>query len=399
MTPQHARTVPLGEVVALDVVKVAVDPSQRYRIAGVKIAGEGLFAREELRGADTTYPKLHQLRAGQLVYRKLTAWEGPITVVPPNFDGYFVSPEFPTFTPDSQQIDSGYLALLCRDPRFHLDMRALCTGTAERRNRLKPADLLTIAVALPSLENQREIVAAGHALEQLVEATRAEAAAAIALFVAARDRVLDGLLTVALNDLLDDIVGGRSPQAEPEPPARGERGVLKVSSIRPGHFDARESKVLPHGTEMPARAEVRKGDLLISRANTPKLVGSVCRVRQEVAGIYLSDKTLRLVPKPGVDPDLLEIVLAAPDVRQQIELAAGGSSSSMQNISQSEIRELEVPWPATTVEEDELRDELLALLELRRATAASAVAASGLGAGAVALLISGAIRVPDEAAA
>jgi hypothetical protein len=150
---------------------------------------------------------------------------------------------------------------------------------------------------------------------------------------------------------------------------------------------------------MPARAEVRKGDLLISRANTPKLVGSVCRVRQEVAGIYLSDKTLRLVPKPGVDPDLLEIVLAAPDVRQQIELAAGGSSSSMQNISQSEIRELEVPWPATTVEEDELRDELLALLELRRATAASAVAASGLGAGAVALLISGAIRVPDEAAA
>jgi hypothetical protein len=174
--------VALEDIAEMDVEKVTITKTGVYRIAGVKIAGEGLFAREDLLGEDTSYPKLHRLRAGQLVYRKLTAWEGPITVVTPEFEGYFVSPEFPTFTLDRARVDPEFMALLCRDRAFHLDMRSLATGTAERRNRLKPEDLLQIEIELPSLQRQRTVAA----LARLGVALRQEATTAEAVAIAAR---------------------------------------------------------------------------------------------------------------------------------------------------------------------------------------------------------------------
>ena len=127
-----------------------------------------------------SYERLHRLRADQLVYRKLTAWEGPITVVPPEFDGAFVSPEFPTFTLDRIQLLPEFMRFICQSPIFHSEMRARSTGTAERRNRLKPSDLLEIEIDLPPLADQRRIAAAlnaAMALEQEAEAARALAAA------------------------------------------------------------------------------------------------------------------------------------------------------------------------------------------------------------------------------
>ena len=101
------RPTRLGDVAQLDLELVRVREDQRYEVAGVAIAGRGLFWREAIEGADTKYQRLHRLRAGQLVYRKLTAWEGPITVVPSEFDGAVVSPEFPTLTLDESQVVPG----------------------------------------------------------------------------------------------------------------------------------------------------------------------------------------------------------------------------------------------------------------------------------------------------
>lgn len=151
------RVVQLGEIAELALDKVDVERHGAYPIAGVKIAGAGLFSREVLSGANTSYSKLTKLSAGQLVYRKLTAWEGPITVVSEPFDGYFVSPEFPTFKLDLEQVDADVLRLICRSPLFHAEMKSLATGTAERRNRLKPEDLLDIEIELPRLTHQAPI--------------------------------------------------------------------------------------------------------------------------------------------------------------------------------------------------------------------------------------------------
>lgn len=151
------RRVSLGEVAALDIDAVRVEPGRKYPIAGVLSAGQGLFARAPIDGSQTNYPALHRLRSGQIVMRKLTAWEGPITCVPPEYEGFFVSTEFPTFTlgPD---LLSSYMALACQRPEFWESMKDRSTGSVQRRKRVSPTELLAIEIDVPSLSEQRRIV-------------------------------------------------------------------------------------------------------------------------------------------------------------------------------------------------------------------------------------------------
>jgi type I restriction enzyme, S subunit len=151
------QIVALGDVLREDRKRIVVESGRQYPIAGVLIAGRGLFWRETIDGAATKYDTLYRLRAGQLVYRKLTAWEGPITVVPEEFDGAYVSAEFPTFTLDESRLLPAFLRCICQQPSFHDEMRMRSTGTAERRNRLAPDALLDIEVELPPLAEQRAI--------------------------------------------------------------------------------------------------------------------------------------------------------------------------------------------------------------------------------------------------
>ncbi|MFE7572807.1 hypothetical protein ACFU76_38740, partial [Streptomyces sp. NPDC057539] len=150
--------------------------------------------------------------------------------------------------------------------------------------------------------------------------------------------------TVALGMMLDDIRGGKSPQANSRPPAADELGVLKVSAVTPFTFLPEESKSLLPGTLMPKSALVHPGDVLITRANTPLRVGAVARVPADVRdGLYLADKTLRLVPSPELDPDFLVVAMALKSARTHLTSSATGTSASMVNVSQGRIRDTPIP--------------------------------------------------------
>jgi type I restriction enzyme S subunit len=212
------ETVALGDVAALDIERVRVEPDDEYPIAGVMIAGRGLFWRDTIRGRETNYPALHRLREGQLVMRKLTAWEGPITTVPPDFDGGFVSSEFPTFTLDPARLLPEYMRLVCQRPDFHTEMKQRSTGTAERRNRLKPADLLQIAIDLPPLAEQSQIVDAVEVADAVCTGLAAEDVALSALLKAAQQQAFASLPEKSrrLADVTDVVSGGTPARDRPE---------------------------------------------------------------------------------------------------------------------------------------------------------------------------------------
>jgi type I restriction enzyme S subunit len=77
---------PLGSLMHLDIQRTPMIPSNNYSLAGVLNAGQGLVAKGEIDGGDTEYAAMNVLRVDQVVMRKLTAWEGPIAVVPADFD-------------------------------------------------------------------------------------------------------------------------------------------------------------------------------------------------------------------------------------------------------------------------------------------------------------------------
>lgn len=142
------------------------------------------------------------------------------------------------------------------------------------------------------------------------------------------------------------IEGGRSPDLPDTPAVAGGWGVLKVSAVHTAGFRPGENKAVYDAGLLDERYEVRPGDLLISRANTPELVGSACIATSSPSRLMMSDKTLRIVVDPSLaDPRFVNLCLSSPAVRVQIENAASGSSRSMQNISQRSIERLMLPWP------------------------------------------------------
>lgn len=145
--------------------------------------------------------------------------------------------------------------------------------------------------------------------------------------------------------LLTQIQTGWTPDSIQQTAEEDEWAVLKVGCVRDGKFFENEHKALAPGVEPIPELEVHAGDLIMSRANTTELVGSVGLIRQTRPRLTLCDKTFRLVLKENLLPEFANYLLGARVVRNQIELAATGASSSMKNISQESVRGLWIPLP------------------------------------------------------
>lgn len=150
---------------------------------------------------------------------------------------------------------------------------------------------------------------------------------------------------VPLREALSTIESGKSIAAESRPANVGEYGVLKLSAVTWGRFRPEENKAFFPGHIPDPAITVRRGDLLISRANTTELVGAVALAEADYPNLALSDKTLRLVPNAHALPEYLIHALRQKYVRDYIEARATGTSGSMRNISQATLLDIPIPLP------------------------------------------------------
>ncbi|MFE2373384.1 restriction endonuclease subunit S [Streptomyces sp. NPDC059398] len=154
-----------------------------------------------------------------------------------------------------------------------------------------------------------------------------------------------GWARARLGDIITRIEAGKSYKCEPRPASAGEWGIIKVSAMTWGKFDAAENKAVPDGVPFNPEYEIRAGDILLSRANTAAYVGASVIVHKSPARLLLSDKSLRIVPARGISRDWLAHLLSSPYIRSQISRRATGTKDSMRNISQSAIAEIECMVP------------------------------------------------------
>ncbi|MEJ7831570.1 MAG: restriction endonuclease subunit S [Nocardioides sp.] len=201
----------LSDVMTLDVCRVTLDHATEYRLAGVLNAGKGIVDKGVLAGAQTEYAAMNRLGDGQVVMRKLTAWEGPIAVVPKDFDGFVASNEFPTFSL-GQGVAPTWFAHVCRTPRLWDEMKLRVTGSVQRRKRLNPDQLLSVELPIPPLETQRRSAAA---LDVLLKA-RADTSVEAARLCAFRSTLLTALLsqTISIPDSYDALLADELPALE-----------------------------------------------------------------------------------------------------------------------------------------------------------------------------------------
>lgn len=177
-----------------------------------------------------------------------------------------------------------------------------------------------------------------------------------------------------LGDVIDGFEAGRNLKAHGRPAEGDEFGVLKVSAVSWGEFDASENKALLNGDKPKPKELVRKGDVLISRANTTELVGSVVHVRDDYDRLMLPDKVLRIrYRSDAIDPEFLVYSLRQRTVREFFEANATGTSDSMRNLAQPKIEAAPLTIPP-------LGEQRRIVARLRDLRARSSAARDALGA-------------------
>ena len=282
-------------------------------------------------------------RPGHVLFGKRRAYQRKVAV--PDFSGVCSGDIYVFESTNEHHLLPNLLPFICQTDGFFEHAIGTSAGSLSPRTNWK--SLAVYEFALPPLAEQLGIAEVVTLAGALSEALRNLLDAAVTMHAG----VLSSLESsseckpVRLGSLLSAIVPGRSVAGLDTPPAASEYGVLKVSAVDPHGFLAYESKTLLDQQDFVSEFSVRSGDLIMTRANTPELVGEVCLVDRDYPNLMLCDKTLRLVPRSNIDPYLLSETLQSRSVRQQLQSVATGTGRSMKNISQAKIGELLIAYP------------------------------------------------------
>lgn len=159
-----------------------------------------------------------------------------------------------------------------------------------------------------------------------------------------------GWAEVPLGDLLSNIEAGVSVNSEDRQCSSGEVGVMKTSCVGSGRFFPDQHKAVISSDRGRVASTVRGGCIIVSRMNTPSLVGESGYVDEDYPNLFLPDRLWQLQPKCDVEGRWLAQVLASPGMRMRLQSLATGTSGSMKNISQDSLLGLGVVVPPSSVQ-------------------------------------------------
>jgi type I restriction enzyme, S subunit len=282
---------------------VRIEPDAEYRTAGILSYGRGLFARPAIFGRDTKYSTYYRLHKDQFVYSKLKAWEGALAVVPPDFDGLFVSQEFPVFNIDTSKVLPQYLMLVCKWPTIWERVRVHETGMGGRRTRVHPRRMLQVSVPVPDLSAQRRIVDLLIRADGLLEGQARLERRASQVTRALRYDYFSNLPEedpVSARDMFEVTIGRqRSPKhtagVYPTP-------YLRAANVKDGYLDLQDVKIMDFDPLERIKYSLAPGDVLITEgAGSLAALGATASWRGELGNEVCFQNTLiRLRGKEGI---------------------------------------------------------------------------------------------------
>jgi len=205
-----------------------------------------------------------------------------------------------------------------------------------------------LKVFVPPLAEQRRIVGRIKELMERVDEIRTLRGDALkeaeALHVSTCNEFIDtGWPTVKLGDVLLDTGNGHSVK----PTGVESNGrVLSLSAVKNPILDLTATKDI-HTTEAHySRYGIKKGEVFVSRANTRALVGLSAIADADGERLMFPDLLIKLTPNTKLlVPAFLALVLRSSRLRDEIKLAAKGTSQSMVKISAKDVKSLTIPLP------------------------------------------------------
>lgn len=144
------------------------------------------------------------------------------------------------------------------------------------------------------------------------------------------------------------IESGTSVNASDYPATPGSYGVLKTSCVYTGQFDWKENKTVDNEDLHRVSCPLKIDTLVVSRMNTPDLVGATGLVTEAPNGIFLPDRLWQIYLERRQSPSFIFYFTKSSEYREQVKIACSGTSSSMQNLGQDDFRSLLFVEPPTS---------------------------------------------------
>lgn len=341
--------VPLREVLQLQRRWIKLHPTGTYREIGIRSFGNGIFHKAPIQGSTLGDKRVLRIEPGDLVFNNVFAWEGAVAVAGPDEAGMIGSHRFVTYTVNPEKATAEFLQRYFNTSAGREILLKASPGSAGRNKTLGLDRFITHSIPLPPVAEQKRLVEWIDALAAKIEEAT--------MLRQAINQEQQALSTSAVSSLLEDLdFAGKLGEVLLAPPRNGwsarcdgldtGTAVLSLGAVTGFWYRPDQCKRTSELTDPDAHYWLKPGDLLISRSNTPDLVGH--------AAIY--DGT----PSPCIYPDLLMLLrideercdlrfvhyaLQSRKVRDFIRTHAKGTSPTMKKISQGTV--MAIPFPAS----------------------------------------------------
>ena len=232
------------------------------------------------------------------------------------------------------QYNPYFLAWYFRTPMFQQLMTSEVTGIGGSLTRAQPKRVVEYPVPELSRERQDKIVSILDRLESIKRERKSELDLLDSL-VKARFVEMFGSQRKScdLSSYIHELRSGKSLAGSEV----CKNKVLKTGAATFGWFDPNQYKYLPNDYQPLPEHRVETGDLMISRMNTPNLVGACSYVFKAPEDMYYPDRLWKVIPTEKTNLIFLWQLLWDDEVRRQIKEKASGTSGTMHNISKARL--------------------------------------------------------------
>lgn len=165
-----------------------------------------------------------------------------------------------------------------------------------------------------------------------------------------------------LKFLIKYIESGVSVNAGNEPATELEYGVLKTSCVSKMVFIPSENKSVNKDEYDRVKCPVCGNTIIVSRMNTPDLVGACAYIEKNINNIFLPDRLWQVHFNDDANVKYVYYCLISPYIRNYYSSLSTGTSSSMQNISQGQFANAIITYPSL-----EEQKEIVEFLDKRTA--------------------------------
>lgn len=332
-------TARIGELLEKSESWVSLDDDKEYQEVTVRLWGKGVVPRGTKSGTDIGSSRRLQVAAGQFIVSRIDARHGAFGLIPDELNGAVVTNDFPVYTPKPERIDAKFLGWLCKTHGFVDVCKRASEGTTNRV-RLKEDRFSEIQIALPRLDEQRDIVAKIESLNAKIdEAKRLRQAIqddSQAMLHSAFQQVVEGARYRPMDEVAPIVRRKVYVEMDEEYPELGVRSFGK------GTFHKPVQAGLDVGTKK--LYHIHPGDLVFS--NVFAWEGAIAVAQPEDTGRVGSHRFITCVAQPGTTtPEFLRFYLLTDEGIEKVREASPGGAGRNRTLGLKKLEKIEVPIP------------------------------------------------------